>query len=145
MAVSSFSLFTCTLYGTYSHGLFKKLGVPGPRPLPLFGNILSYRKGVCEFDEECFKKYGKMWGIFEGKHPLLVITDPDVIKTVLVKECYSVFTNRRVGIHFLNLQFASQICILEYVINSQDVVKREKCREAGCHVTFVLIPPTAIL
>ena len=33
-------------YGTYSHGLFKKLGVPGPRPLPYFGNVLSYRK-VC--------------------------------------------------------------------------------------------------
>ncbi|XP_027383512.1 cytochrome P450 3A24-like isoform X2 [Bos indicus x Bos taurus] len=89
------SLVLLYLYGTYSHGLFKKLGVPGPRPLPLFGNVLSYRKGVCEFDEECFKKYGKMWGIFEGKHPLLVITDPDMIKTVLVKECYSVFTNRR--------------------------------------------------
>ncbi|XP_061008306.1 cytochrome P450 3A24-like [Dama dama] len=90
------SLVLLYVYGTYSHGLFKKLGVPGPRPLPLFGNILSYRKGICEFDEECFKKYGKMWGIFEGKHPLLVITDPDVIKTVLVKECYSVFTNRRI-------------------------------------------------
>nr|XP_020757795.1 cytochrome P450 3A24-like isoform X2 [Odocoileus virginianus texanus] len=90
------SLVLLYLYGTYSHGLFKKLGVPGPRPLPLFGNILSYRKGICEFDEECFKKYGKMWGIFEGKYPLLVITDPDVIKTVLVKECYSVFTNRKI-------------------------------------------------
>nr|XP_025130722.1 cytochrome P450 3A24-like isoform X2 [Bubalus bubalis] len=83
------------LYGTYSYGLFKKLGVPGPRPLPYFGSILSYQKGMCEFDEECFKKYGKIWGVFEGKQPLLVITDPDVIKTVLVKECYSVFTNRR--------------------------------------------------
>ena len=31
-------------YGTYSYGLFKKLGVPGPRPLPYFGNVLSYRK-----------------------------------------------------------------------------------------------------
>uniref|UniRef100_A0A8C6DSX8 unspecific monooxygenase n=1 Tax=Moschus moschiferus TaxID=68415 RepID=A0A8C6DSX8_MOSMO len=84
------------VYGTYSHGLFKKLGVPGPRPLPYFGNVLSYRKGVYEFDEECFKKYGKIWGIFEGKQPLLLITDPEVIKTVLVKECYSVFTNRRI-------------------------------------------------
>ncbi|XP_065779909.1 cytochrome P450 3A24 isoform X1 [Muntiacus reevesi] len=90
------SLVLLYVYGTYSHGLFKKLGVPGPRPLPYFGNVLSYRKGVCEFDEECFQKYGKMWGIFEGKQPLLVITDPDVIKTVLVKECYSVFTNRRI-------------------------------------------------
>uniref|UniRef100_A0A8C6DN12 Cytochrome P450 3A n=1 Tax=Moschus moschiferus TaxID=68415 RepID=A0A8C6DN12_MOSMO len=90
------SLVLFYVYGTYSHGLFKKLGVPGPRPLPLFGNILSYQKGICGFDEECFQKYGKMWGIFEGKQPLLLITNPDVIKTILVKECYSVFTNRRV-------------------------------------------------
>uniref|UniRef100_A0A8D1VRZ2 Cytochrome P450 3A n=1 Tax=Sus scrofa TaxID=9823 RepID=A0A8D1VRZ2_PIG len=82
-------------YGTYSHGLFKKLGIPGPRPLPYFGNILGYRKGVDHFDKKCFQQYGKMWGVYDGRQPLLAVTDPNMIKSVLVKECYSVFTNRR--------------------------------------------------
>nr|XP_020043036.1 cytochrome P450 3A9-like isoform X2 [Castor canadensis] len=83
------------LYGTHSHGLFKKLGIPGPKPLPFLGTILGYRKGVADFDIECYKKYGKMWGLYDGRQPVLVITDTDMIKTVFVKECYSVFTNRR--------------------------------------------------
>uniref|UniRef100_A0A8D1A673 Cytochrome P450 3A n=1 Tax=Sus scrofa TaxID=9823 RepID=A0A8D1A673_PIG len=83
------------LYGIYSHGLFKKLGIPRPRPLPYFGNVLAYRKGMWNFDNKCFKEYGKMWGFFDGRQPVLAITDPDMIKTVLVKECYSVFTNWR--------------------------------------------------
>uniref|UniRef100_A0A8C5KJM6 unspecific monooxygenase n=1 Tax=Jaculus jaculus TaxID=51337 RepID=A0A8C5KJM6_JACJA len=84
------------LYATYTHGSFKKMGIPGPTPLPLVGNLLSYRKGIWKFDQECFIKYGKMWGIYEGRRPMLAITDPDMIKAVLVKECYSAFTNRQV-------------------------------------------------
>lgn len=34
--------------------------------------------------------------IFDGRQPVLCITDPAMIKTVLIKECYSFFTNRRV-------------------------------------------------
>lgn len=34
--------------------------------------------------------------IFDGRQPVLCITDPAMIKTVLIKECYSLFTNRRV-------------------------------------------------
>uniref|UniRef100_A0A8C4LGQ2 Cytochrome P450 3A n=1 Tax=Equus asinus asinus TaxID=83772 RepID=A0A8C4LGQ2_EQUAS len=89
------SLVLIYLYGTSTHGLFKKLGIPGPTPLPFFGNVLSYRKGIWNFDRKCFKKYGKMWGVYDGRRPVLAITDPDMIKSVLVKECYSVFTNRR--------------------------------------------------
>ncbi|XP_055417977.1 cytochrome P450 3A28 [Bubalus kerabau] len=90
------SLVLLYVYGTYSYGLFKKLGIPGPRPVPYFGSTMAYHKGIPEFDNQCFKKYGKMWGFYEGRQPMLAITDPDIIKTVLVKECYSVFTNRRI-------------------------------------------------
>ncbi|XP_058566465.1 cytochrome P450 3A12-like isoform X1 [Neofelis nebulosa] len=89
------SLVLLYLYGTYTHGLFKKLGIPGPKPLPFVGTALGYRQGFCEFDKKCFKTYGRMWGFYDGRQPVLAITDPDMIKTVLVKECYSVFTNRR--------------------------------------------------
>uniref|UniRef100_A0A8D0SH74 Cytochrome P450 3A n=1 Tax=Sus scrofa TaxID=9823 RepID=A0A8D0SH74_PIG len=89
------SLVLLYLYGTYSHGLFKKLGIPGPKPLPYFGSVLEYRKGMWHFDNKCFKKYGKMWGFYDGRQPVLAMRDPEMIKAVLVKECYSAFTNRR--------------------------------------------------
>ncbi|XP_069889709.1 cytochrome P450 3A5-like isoform X1 [Dipodomys merriami] len=89
------TLLLLYLYGVYSNGIFKKLGIPGPTPLPFLGTLLHYRQGVWDFDAKCYKKYGKFWGLYDGPQPVLAITDPDMIKTVLVKECYSAFTNRR--------------------------------------------------
>ncbi|KFO19782.1 cytochrome P450 3A14 [Fukomys damarensis] len=89
------SLVLLYQYGTYRHGLFKRLGIPGPKPLPFFGTLLGYRQGAWKFDTECYKKYGKIWGLYDGQQPILAITEPDMIKAVLVKECYSAFTNRR--------------------------------------------------
>ncbi|XP_076416768.1 cytochrome P450 3A13-like isoform X1 [Peromyscus maniculatus bairdii] len=34
------------LYGTSSHGLFKKLGIPGPKPLPFVGTMLNYKRAM---------------------------------------------------------------------------------------------------
>ncbi|XP_061553449.1 cytochrome P450 3A40-like isoform X1 [Phycodurus eques] len=83
------------LYGNAPYGFFKKLGIKGPKPLPFIGTFLAYRRGIHNFDQECFRKYGKVWGLYDGRQPVMAIMDTAMIKTILVKECYSVFTNRR--------------------------------------------------
>ncbi|XP_051877925.1 cytochrome P450 3A30-like [Pristis pectinata] len=86
------------LLGWYSvspFGIFERLGIPGPRPVPFLGTFLHYRKGIFKFDEECYKKYGNIWGIYDGRRPLLCIMDPDLIKIIFIKEFYTLFTNRR--------------------------------------------------
>ncbi|XP_036413076.1 cytochrome P450 3A56-like isoform X2 [Colossoma macropomum] len=83
------------LYGYWPNSFFRKLGIPGPKPLPLLGNMLEYRKGVHGLDMDCFMKYGRIWGIYDGRMPILCVMDRTIIKSVFVKECYSLFTNRR--------------------------------------------------
>lgn len=83
------------VYAYWPYGVFKKLGIPGPKPIPFLGTMLAYKEGFTKFDEDCFKKYGKVWGIFDGRQPVLSIMDTAMIKTILIKECYSLFTNRR--------------------------------------------------
>ncbi|KAM9372750.1 cytochrome P450 3A24-like [Phaethornis superciliosus] len=83
------------LYGIWPFQTLKKLGIPGPRPVPFFGTFLEYRRGIRDFDEMCFKKYGKIWGIYDGRQPVIAVLDSVLIKNILVKECYDIFTNRQ--------------------------------------------------
>ncbi|KAL1278451.1 hypothetical protein QQF64_025124 [Cirrhinus molitorella] len=101
------------IYGIWPHGFFNKLGIPGPRPWPFFGTLLSYAKGLCNFDMECAKKYGKVWGIYDGRLPILMVTDLEMIKVILVKECYSTFINRRKRTTGLAGPFADGIIMVQ--------------------------------
>ncbi|KAJ8344911.1 hypothetical protein SKAU_G00291040 [Synaphobranchus kaupii] len=91
------SLFFALLivYGLWPLRSLNKLGIPGPRPLPFLGNLLSFRAGIHNYDLECLRKYGRVWRYFEGRRPIIMVTDPKIIKTIMVKEFYTLFTNRR--------------------------------------------------
>lgn len=51
--------------------------------------VIVQKKKNCEILFSFFRLY-------DGRTPVLMIADPEIVKTVMVKECYSAFTNRRV-------------------------------------------------
>ncbi|XP_001512909.3 cytochrome P450 3A4-like [Ornithorhynchus anatinus] len=83
------------LYGIWPYGVFTKRNIPGPWPVPFLGNIQEYSQGLMVFDKKCSEKYGKIWGLYEGRQAIIAVLDLDIIKKVLVKEVFSSFTNRR--------------------------------------------------
>ncbi|TNN30708.1 Cytochrome P450 3A40 [Liparis tanakae] len=108
--------FTSGLRYSYRpYGIFEKLGIPGPKPYIYLGTVGRHHKVYYEDDVLSAKKYGKVWGTYEFRTPMLVVMDPEMLKTILVKECFTYFTNRR-----------NPGDILQNLINSQTASKPSK-------------------
>uniref|UniRef100_A0A8C2XFS3 Cytochrome P450 3A n=1 Tax=Cyclopterus lumpus TaxID=8103 RepID=A0A8C2XFS3_CYCLU len=86
----------CDIYGYAPYGFFKKLGISGFKPMPFIGTFLEYRKGIHNVDTESLKNIPDYKCVVGWQTALLATMDTAMIKTILVKECYSIFTNRRV-------------------------------------------------
>uniref|UniRef100_A0A667WPY8 unspecific monooxygenase n=1 Tax=Myripristis murdjan TaxID=586833 RepID=A0A667WPY8_9TELE len=88
LLVMFISLFI--MYGYWSYGVFEKLGIPCPKPIMYWGTVT---KGHSDYMS--FKQFGKVWGMYELRTPMLAVMDVSMLKTILVKECFSLFPNRR--------------------------------------------------
>ncbi|KAG8178983.1 hypothetical protein JTE90_012496 [Oedothorax gibbosus] len=88
-----------TIYYLYTQFLTKNFdfwnsqNVPYVPPRPIFGSA-EFSKPLHETETEWYRKYGRIYGRFEGSRPVLSVGDPDVLKRVLVKD-FNIFPNRR--------------------------------------------------
>src|SRR5436309_2034764 len=87
----------------YNHfQMWRRLGVPGPRPNMITGNLHHLIPDPLTTIDKWFKQYGRTFGYFEGGKPVLISSDLDLIKQVLIKD-FDKFTDRpvmmRSGLH----------------------------------------------
>jgi hypothetical protein len=75
-------------------------GVP-TASVSLFTRI---RRPMQEWEQELVQKNGKIFGIYEITNPVLFLSEPDLIKDILVKD-FHIFPNRRVRQFFLSLVY----------------------------------------
>ncbi|XP_011721978.1 thromboxane-A synthase isoform X1 [Macaca nemestrina] len=80
-------------YSTSAFSRLEKLGLRHPKPSPFIGNLMFFRQGFWESQMELRKLYGPLCGYYLGRRMFIVISEPDMIKQVLV-ENFSNFTNR---------------------------------------------------
>ncbi|XP_071379180.1 cytochrome P450 3A30-like [Centroberyx affinis] len=83
------------MYGYRTYGIFEKLGIPGSKPWMYWGTVGRLDQVYYIDDQKHYKQYGKVWGMYEFRKPMLAVTDPGMLKAIMVKECFSHFTNRR--------------------------------------------------
>ncbi|CAN8008001.1 unnamed protein product, partial [Ixodes pacificus] len=77
---------------TFSY--FKDIGIPGPKPNIIWGNLWEYHEnGFYRALNKWCKEYGDIFGFYNGDVPILVVRDLEFLKHVFVKN-FSNFTDR---------------------------------------------------
>ncbi|XP_077495144.1 cytochrome P450 3A6-like isoform X2 [Amblyomma americanum] len=68
------------------HGLFSRLGYPGPPPDLIWGSWKQLQRDRITVMGEWIWKYGKIFGFYLAEKPYMVITDVDVIREIFIKD-----------------------------------------------------------
>ncbi|EFP13112.1 hypothetical protein CRE_07732 [Caenorhabditis remanei] len=92
----SLAIFT---YYFYHWTYWKRRGVPGPWGLPIFGKsgiMLDDRVAPSLIIQKWTQKYGKIYGFTEGMQKVMVISDPNSVQELFVKQ-FDNFYGRRLN------------------------------------------------
>ena len=81
--------------GVASFSILKPLPIPGPHQWAYVGSLPDVIKygGMHNMLWEYFQKYGRVYKMGFGKRPTIVVTDPEMIKQITIKE-FPKFCNR---------------------------------------------------
>lgn len=101
--IGSVVLILCTYFGYHAFQrykkfqLFRELGIPGPNPHFIRGNLLHDMQNGTDRPVKTLlkwqKQYGNVFGYFRGTLPTVVVADLELIKQITIKD-FANFTNR---------------------------------------------------
>ncbi|CAF2085859.1 unnamed protein product [Rotaria magnacalcarata] len=82
-----------TLKSRYNY--FVQWNIPGPPPEFFFGHLLTLWNASLSFEQirDWTHRYGSIYGIFEGTHPVYIVSDIDFLQEVYIKQ-FSSFHSR---------------------------------------------------
>ncbi|XP_067136945.1 cytochrome P450 3A8-like isoform X2 [Centruroides vittatus] len=85
------------LYLTRNFGFWKNRGIPEVPPMILTGSVgVDFKTNQGVLEQQWYNKYGKVFGIYEGSNPALMVGEPELLKNILVKDFYAFSEQRRV-------------------------------------------------
>ncbi|KAK3607440.1 hypothetical protein CHS0354_035139 [Potamilus streckersoni] len=74
-------------YLRWHFSTFKRLGLQGPEPSIIAGNLPEImKKGQLQAMIDWSKQYGRVFGYYEGWTPVIAVADPKILRQILVKD-----------------------------------------------------------
>ena len=94
LALLAFTLATLIIpiiywLGTGRYSVLKSLNLPGPKPLPFVGHLFDLAKYKYNYHlmiDTYYKDFGRVFGMYLQSTPTIVVSDPEMIKQILVKD-----------------------------------------------------------
>ncbi|XP_062403802.1 thromboxane-A synthase isoform X3 [Sardina pilchardus] len=121
-------------YSIYPYSVLERCGVPHPKPMPFFGNIMLFRQGFLDPLKNLIDTYGRVCGYYLGRRPVIVVADPDMLRQVMVKD-FSMFPNRMM-VPLINTCTETLLTNLEGHAESGQTFDIHKC--FGCFTMDVI-------
>lgn len=89
-------LFSLYRWRKRTFSVFKELGIPGPEPSLIFGNLLEiWTQGMGPSARKWLKQYGDIVGYYNGVIPGIVLRDPELMKRIFIND-FQYFTGRQI-------------------------------------------------